>query len=79
MCIRDRSHTTRKPRPNEIDGLDYHFVTKEKFQNMIDKKEFTNTQKYLIIIMALQNSQLGKLLERVKMFYLILIGRVLNS
>ena len=34
------SHTTRKSRPNEIDGLDYHFVTKEKFQNMIDKKEF---------------------------------------
>ena len=20
------SHTTRKPRPNEIDGVDYHFV-----------------------------------------------------
>ena len=21
------SHTTRKPRPNEIDGVDYHFVS----------------------------------------------------
>ena len=20
------SHTTRKPRPNEVDGVDYHFV-----------------------------------------------------
>ena len=29
------SHTTRKARPNEVDGVDYHFVTKEKFQNLI--------------------------------------------
>ena len=25
------SHTTRNPRPNEVDGVDYHFVTKENF------------------------------------------------
>ena len=25
------SHTTRKPRSNEIDGVDYHFVNEEKF------------------------------------------------
>ena len=24
------SHTTRKPRSNEVDGVDYHFVTKKK-------------------------------------------------
>ena len=23
------SHTTRNPRPNEVDGVDYHFVSKE--------------------------------------------------
>ena len=34
------SHTTRKSRPNEIDGLDYHFVNKDVFQKMIDKDEF---------------------------------------
>ena len=28
------SHTTRKPRSNEIDGVDYHFVSKEKFKNL---------------------------------------------
>ena len=27
------SHTTRPPRENEIDGIDYHFVTKQKFEN----------------------------------------------
>ena len=25
------SHTTRNPREGEKDGVDYHFVTKEKF------------------------------------------------
>ncbi|HVT59889.1 MAG TPA: guanylate kinase [Thermoanaerobaculia bacterium] len=29
------SHTTRKPRPGETDGRDYHFVSAEVFQGMI--------------------------------------------
>ena len=28
------SHTTRKPRPGEVDGENYHFVAKEKFNDM---------------------------------------------
>ena len=34
------SHTTRNPRSNEIDGVDYYFVTHEKFNELIDKKKF---------------------------------------
>ena len=34
------SHTTRKPRPNEINGEDYHFVTLEKFNSLIINKAF---------------------------------------
>ena len=34
------SHTTRKPRPNEIDGVDYHFVGKEEFKKLIKKDTF---------------------------------------
>ena len=34
------SHTTRKPRPNEIDGVDYNFVSKDEFQKLIDEKKF---------------------------------------
>ncbi len=30
------SYTTRAPRPGEKDGLDYQFVSEEKFQEMID-------------------------------------------
>ena len=43
-CLRDRvadlyfsvSATTRRPRPGEVDGVDYHFVTPEQFQRLID-------------------------------------------
>jgi guanylate kinase len=34
------SYTTRKPRPNEIPGRDYHFVSAERFQEMIANDEF---------------------------------------
>jgi len=34
------SHTTRKPRPNEVDGRDYHFVTKEAFHEIIADNGF---------------------------------------
>jgi guanylate kinase len=34
------SYTTRKPRPNEVPGRDYHFVAAERFQQMIDGGEF---------------------------------------
>ena len=34
------SHTTRPPRTNEINGKDYFFVNKEKFEVLIKKDEF---------------------------------------
>ena len=34
------SHTTRKPRINEIQDEDYHFVDDDKFKNLIKKDEF---------------------------------------
>ena len=34
------SHTTRKPRTNEIDGKDYHFVSIEKFNRLIKENNF---------------------------------------
>ena len=34
------SHTTRKPRSNEIDGKDYHFVSENKFQDLIKADQF---------------------------------------
>ena len=34
------SHTTRKPRLNEVEGVDYFFVSIDKFKEMISKKKF---------------------------------------
>ena len=34
------SHTTRTPRSNEVNGVDYHFVSKKKFEELINKNKF---------------------------------------
>ena len=34
------SHTTRKPRPNEVNGKDYFFVTDKEFKRLIKNQEF---------------------------------------
>jgi len=34
------SHTTRKPRPNEVDGVDYNFISIGKFKELIDQGKF---------------------------------------
>ena len=34
------SHTTRSPRSNEIDGVDYNFVSHKDFEELIDKDMF---------------------------------------
>ena len=44
-CLRERvpnlhfsvSATTRAPRPEEVDGVDYHFVSPARFQELIDE------------------------------------------
>jgi guanylate kinase len=46
-CLRERipglhfsvSATTRAPRPGEVDGVDYYFVTQERFARLIDGGE----------------------------------------
>ena len=49
------SHTTRHPRPNEKNGKDYYFTSKNIFKKLIKKKEFLEHAKvfnnyYLISI-----------------------------
>lgn len=34
------SHTTRHPRPGEIDGKHYHFISKDKFEEMLKMGDF---------------------------------------
>lgn len=34
------SHTTRAPRPGEVDGKDYHFISVAEFQDMVSRGAF---------------------------------------
>ena len=34
------SHTTRPPRSNEVNGVDYHFISMKKFKDLIKQKKF---------------------------------------
>lgn len=40
------SATTRKPRPGETDGVDYHFVSRERFLEMIQSGEILEYTQY---------------------------------
>ena len=40
------SYTTRSPRPNEVDGVDYHFVSIEEFTKLKEQGFFAETAVY---------------------------------
>lgn len=40
------SHTTRDPRPSERDGVDYHFVSRERFERLIAEEAFLEHAEY---------------------------------
>lgn len=39
LCV-SVSHTTRESRPDEVNGINYHFVSVNKFKEMINKNAF---------------------------------------
>ncbi len=41
------SATTRKPRPEERDGREYHFISREQFEDMIGHNEFLEYAEYV--------------------------------
>ena len=40
------SYTTRQPRPNEVDGVDYHFISVDKFLSLKEQGFFAETAVY---------------------------------
>lgn len=40
------SYTTRKPRDNEVDGIDYNFITKSEFRRLKEQDFFAETGCY---------------------------------
>jgi len=57
------SHTTRKPRTNEVNGKDYFFVNNEEFKNLVDKGEFLEHAK---VFENYYGSTKSKVIERLK-------------
>ena len=57
------SATTRAPRPGEVDGQSYYFVSKEKFLNMIANHEFVEYDAHMDNYYGTPEAQLNEKLE----------------
>jgi len=57
------SHTTRKPRTNEINSKDYFFVNEKEFKNLVEKGEFLEHAK---VFENYYGSTKSKVIERLK-------------
>ena len=57
------SAPTRAPRPGEVDGESYYFVTKEKFQDMIAHEEFVEYDAHMNNFYGTPEAQLNEKLE----------------
>ena len=57
------SATTRAPRPGEVEGQSYYFVSREKFQDMIDHNEFVEYDAHMDNFYGTPEAQLNEKLE----------------
>jgi len=57
------SHTTRKPRPNEVADKDYYFVNHDKFENLIKNDEFLE---YAKVFSHLYGTTITPVIEKLK-------------
>lgn len=57
------SATTRAPRPGEVDGESYYFVSKETFLEMIDRNEFVEYDAHMDNYYGTPEGQLNEKLE----------------
>ena len=70
------SHTTRLPRPNEKNGKDYFFISKNNFKKLIKKQEFLEHAKVFQNYYGSSKKLVIEKLKKEKMLFLILIGKV---
>ena len=57
------SATTRKPRPGEVDGQDYIFLSREKFERWIEEGEFLEWAEYSGNLYGTPEHRVDELLE----------------
>jgi len=57
------SHTTRSPRSNEINGVDYYFVSTQKFKQLIEEKSFYEYAKIFENYYGTSKNEVDKLIS----------------
>ncbi len=57
------SHTTRLPRSNEINGVDYYFVSTQKFKELIEKNSFYEYAKIFENYYGTSKNEVDKLIS----------------
>tara|TARA_B100000287_G_scaffold253572_1_gene238250 strand:+ start:247 stop:861 length:615 start_codon:yes stop_codon:yes gene_type:complete len=63
------SHTTREPRTNEIDGIDYNFISQKNFQELINENAFLE---YANVFENLYGSTKDEVIKNLKNGYNVL-------
>ena len=58
------SHTTRKARANEVNGVDYHFVSQEDFQKLIKDNAFYEYAKIFDNYYGTSKSSINKIIDK---------------
>jgi len=69
------SYTTRKPRPQEINSKDYHFVSIEEFNKLIKQNDFFEYASIFDNYYGTLKKTVLEYYQKGKMFCLILIGK----
>ncbi len=57
------SHTTRSPRSNEINGVDYYFISTQKFKNLIKQNFFYECAKIFENYYGTSKNEVDKLIS----------------
>ena len=57
------SHTTRKPRSNEVEGIDYFFLSHQEFEKKIRSKEFYEYAKIFDNFYGTSRNSVGEILK----------------
>ena len=60
------SHTTRKPRPNEVEGIDYFFLSDNQFQEKIKNNEFNDNEFIQIVQQSIKTTKLNSIRDNKK-------------
>jgi len=58
------SATTREPRPGEVDGVDYYFISREAFEQMISRGEFLEYDEHHAVLYGTPRGQILEKMER---------------